>query len=217
MTVIPIVLGALGRTSQRINKGTRRLRKQRTSRDNPNNCITKIGQKTEKSPENLRRLTVTQTLVRNYQLTLVWKTFKGINNIYINIPTGNITELNELIDAGAQVVLNKISVPQGNPNRNTKPNREIWQESQVKKLWQQAKVQRKKKRERINWDEKTKIKLQTSLILKLEKTNQKMIDWLFNWADTLNWQVYSNGWLRRRQPWSRKIPKKEQSPATIDK
>ena len=35
--------------------------------------IIKIGQNTEKSPGDLSRLAVTQTLVENYQLTLVWK------------------------------------------------------------------------------------------------------------------------------------------------
>ena len=36
----------------------------------------KTGQNTEKSPEDFRRLAVTQIPVRNYRLTLVWKTRK---------------------------------------------------------------------------------------------------------------------------------------------
>ena len=40
------------------------------------NTIIKIGQNTEKSPGDSSRLTVAQTPVRNYQLTLVWKTLK---------------------------------------------------------------------------------------------------------------------------------------------
>ena len=44
--------------------------------DHPNYWIIEIGQNTEKSPVNLRRLAVTQTPVRNYQLTLVWKARK---------------------------------------------------------------------------------------------------------------------------------------------
>ena len=39
----------------------------------------KIGQNTEKSLWDLRRLTITHIPVRNNQLTLVWKTFKGLN------------------------------------------------------------------------------------------------------------------------------------------
>ena len=44
---------------QRIGKEIRR--NQRTSRDHPDDNITKIGQNTEKSPGDLRRLPVTQT------------------------------------------------------------------------------------------------------------------------------------------------------------
>ena len=48
--------------------------------DHPNYCIIEIGQNTEKSPGDLWRLVVTQTPVRNLQLTLVWKNLKGGNN-----------------------------------------------------------------------------------------------------------------------------------------
>ena len=37
-----------------------------------------IGQNTEKSPEDLKRLVVPETPVRNHQLMLVWKTLKSI-------------------------------------------------------------------------------------------------------------------------------------------
>ena len=50
------------------------------SGDYPNYCIIEIGQNTEKNPGDLRRFTVTQTPVRNHQLTLVWKTQQGVNN-----------------------------------------------------------------------------------------------------------------------------------------
>ena len=60
MTVIPIVIGALG-------KRTRGLRNKRASIDNPNYSITEIGQNTEKSPGDLWRLIVTQTPVKNSQ------------------------------------------------------------------------------------------------------------------------------------------------------
>ena len=39
--------------------------------DHQNNYITEIGQNTEESPGDLMRFVVTQTLVRNHQLTLV--------------------------------------------------------------------------------------------------------------------------------------------------
>ena len=52
----------------RIDQGARRLRNQ--SRDHLDYNIINIGQNTEKSPGDLRRLAVTQTLVRTHPLTL---------------------------------------------------------------------------------------------------------------------------------------------------
>ena len=56
---------------QRIDKGTGRHGNNRTSGDHPNYSIIKIGQNTEKSPGDLRRLAVTQSPVRNHQQMLV--------------------------------------------------------------------------------------------------------------------------------------------------
>ena len=53
-----------------------------TNGDHPNYII-EIGQNTEKSPGDLRRLAVTKTPVKDHQLTLVWKTLIII--IIINI------------------------------------------------------------------------------------------------------------------------------------
>ena len=49
----------------------------RTGRDYPNDSIAKNGQNPETSPGDLRRLAVTQTPVKNHQLTLMRKTLKG--------------------------------------------------------------------------------------------------------------------------------------------
>ena len=54
------------------------------SGDHPNYCIIVIGQNTEKSPRDLRRLVVTQIPVRNHPLTLVGKTLKREQIILIN-------------------------------------------------------------------------------------------------------------------------------------
>ena len=43
----------------------------RTGRDYPNDSISKNGQNPETSPGDLRRLAVTQTPVKNHQLTLM--------------------------------------------------------------------------------------------------------------------------------------------------
>ena len=51
---------------QRINEGTGRLRNLKASGDHSNYNIVEIGQNTEKSPGDLRRLAVTQTSVKDY-------------------------------------------------------------------------------------------------------------------------------------------------------
>ena len=63
---------------QRIGTGTGGLGNKTTSGDHPNDSIIKIGQNTEKSPEDLRRLAVSQTLVKNNQLMLVGKILKKV-------------------------------------------------------------------------------------------------------------------------------------------
>ena len=73
ITVIPIVHGVLGTILRCLPKGTGRVGNWRTCRDHRNY---KIGQNTEKSPGDLRRLVLTQTLSKDHKLTLVWKTHK---------------------------------------------------------------------------------------------------------------------------------------------
>ena len=73
MTVIPIVISALGTISKKLDKVAGRVENWRTSRTNPNYTIVKIDQNTEKSPGDLKRLAVIQTLAKNHQLTLAWK------------------------------------------------------------------------------------------------------------------------------------------------
>ena len=72
--VIPIVIGALGM----ILKGlVRVVESQGRIQYHPNCSIAKINQNTEKSPENLRRLAVTQSPEKDYKLMLVRKTYKN--------------------------------------------------------------------------------------------------------------------------------------------
>ena len=71
MTMIPTVISGLSTATKRFGTGSGGLENKRTSRDHPNYCIIKIGQNTEKVPEDLWRLVVTQTPVRNHQLTVV--------------------------------------------------------------------------------------------------------------------------------------------------
>ena len=63
---------------QRIGTGTGGVGIKRTSGNHSNNSIVEIGQNTEKSAGDLRKLAVTQTPVENHQKMLVWKTLKTV-------------------------------------------------------------------------------------------------------------------------------------------
>ncbi len=69
--MIPIVTCALGTVQRGLVRGVVRVGNGRTSRDHSDKSIVKIGQNTEKSPGDLRRLAVTQTPVKDDQLKLV--------------------------------------------------------------------------------------------------------------------------------------------------
>ena len=69
MTVSPIITGALGTIPKVVIKGTGKLRNKRTNGDRPNYSIIKIGQNTAKSSGDLRKLAVSQTPMKNHQLT----------------------------------------------------------------------------------------------------------------------------------------------------
>ena len=64
----------------RINKETERTGNN-SNGDHPNDRTVKIGQNTEKSHGDLRRLAFTQTSVKDHQLMLMWKTLKGVNEL----------------------------------------------------------------------------------------------------------------------------------------
>ena len=67
VTMIPIVIGAF------CTVGTGGLGSWRPSKDCPNYYTIENGQNTEKSPEDLRRLAVSQTPVKDHQVTLMGK------------------------------------------------------------------------------------------------------------------------------------------------
>ena len=56
---------------QRFDKGTGKMRNQRACGDYWDYKIIKIGQNTEKSPGDLKRLAVAQTPLKDHQLTLM--------------------------------------------------------------------------------------------------------------------------------------------------
>ena len=82
VTVKPIVIDV---HDTKIGMRTEGTGKRRTSGNNPNYSIAEIGQNTEESPGELRRLAFTKTRVRNHRLTLVGKTRKRVNDNNDNI------------------------------------------------------------------------------------------------------------------------------------
>ena len=71
MAVTLLVTGALGTIPKESVKGLNDVEIRDTCGDHLDFSIIKIGQNTEKSIGNLRRLAVTHTPVENHQLTLV--------------------------------------------------------------------------------------------------------------------------------------------------
>ena len=71
MIITRVVIWCVQYSHQRFVARTEALGNLRTSEDHQNDSIVEIGQNTDKSPGDMRRLTVTQTPVKNHQLTLV--------------------------------------------------------------------------------------------------------------------------------------------------
>ena len=69
-----------------------------------------------------------------------WKTLKietnKINHILPYIPTNNITELNDLIYAGAKLVCENIGIPSKSAKKQQKLGWKIRLESQIKKNYE---------------------------------------------------------------------------------
>ena len=63
---------------QRLGKGTEKVGNRRTTLDPLNYSIIKIGQNTEKSPGDPRKLAIIPTRVKDNQLTLVRKKSQGV-------------------------------------------------------------------------------------------------------------------------------------------
>ena len=71
MTIIPIVIGAFGTFTKVLLKGLEDLEKKGRTETLQITTLLRTGQNTEKSPGDLRRLAVTQTTVKDHQLTLM--------------------------------------------------------------------------------------------------------------------------------------------------
>ena len=83
-----------------------------------------------------------------------------MNQVLTYIPTNNITDLNELIDAGAKLVCENIGIPSKNTRAKSKPGWEFRLETQIKNLRKQLKVVKQKKNAEINRKENTTVQLE---------------------------------------------------------
>ena len=95
-----------------------------------------------------------------------------VNQVLTYIPTNNITNLNELIYAGAKLVCENIGIPSKNTKAKSKPGWEFRLETQIENLWKQLKVVKQKKNAEINRKEKT---TQEKLTVQLEEIHQKVL------------------------------------------
>ena len=73
---IPIVIGAFSTVTKGLIKGLEDMEIRGGEKNISNYYIIQIGKNTEKSPGYLRGNTVTQTPVKDPQLTMMWKTLK---------------------------------------------------------------------------------------------------------------------------------------------
>ena len=83
VTIVPIVIGALGTITKGLLKGLKDLEVGGRVETIQTTALLRNGQNPETSPGDLRRLAVTQTPMKNHQLTLMWKTLIIIMKVTI--------------------------------------------------------------------------------------------------------------------------------------
>ena len=107
-----------------------------------NNQEETLSQELKVNLENVKRIMNSENTILPSLRNIEWKTLKietnKINHILLYIPRNNITELKELISAGAKLVCENIGIPSKSTNKQQKPGWEIRLESQMKKIRKQA-------------------------------------------------------------------------------
>ena len=107
-----------------------------------------------------------------------WRIIKAetikVNQVLTCISTNNITELNELIYAGAKLVCKKIGIPSKSTKEKSKPGWEFRLETRINNLRKQAKMIKQKKDAGIIRNRKEKT-TQEKLTIQLEEINQKVL------------------------------------------
>ena len=114
----------------------------------PNNAVntnTRTKGKSIKFKVNYERGKDYLTITKGIELRTVKMETKKINQVLPYLSMNNITELNELIYAGAKLVCEKIGIPSKSTKKKSKPGWGIRLETQIKNLRKQAKMIRKRK------------------------------------------------------------------------
>ena len=118
----------------------------------------------------LNREKTTLPSLRNTEWRIVKAETNKENQVLTYIPTNKITDLNELIYAGAKLVCENIGITSKNTKAKSKPGWEFRLETQIENLRKQLKVVKQKKKAEINRKEKT---TQERLTVQLEEVHQK--------------------------------------------
>ena len=93
----------------------------------------------------MNREKTTLPSLRNIELRTVKTEKNKINQVLPYISMNNITKLNELINAGAKLVCEKIGIPSKSIKKKSKPGWEIRLKRQIKNLQRQAKMIKQRK------------------------------------------------------------------------
>ena len=143
----------------------------------PNNPEQTLSQEQKLNLGNLKRIlnseNTTKPSLRNIEWGIVKTETNKMNQVRTNISTNNITDLNELIHAGAKLVCEKIGIPSKSTKEKSKPGWELRQETQIKNLRKQAKMIKQRKDDGIIRNRKEKA-TQEKLTIQLEEINQKV-------------------------------------------
>ena len=101
----------------------------------PNDTKQTLTQEQKINLENLKRIMNGEKTTLPSLRDIEWRTVKTetekINQLLTYISTNNITELNELIYAGAKLVCVKIGIPSRSTKKKSKPGWEIRLETQI--------------------------------------------------------------------------------------
>ena len=114
----------------------------------PSNPTETLLQEQQTNLETRKRIMSSMKTTLPSLRNIEWRTLKTetnkINQIIPYRSTNNITELNDLIYAGAKLVCEKIGVPQKSTKKPSKPGWEVRLETQIKNLRKQAKIVKQK-------------------------------------------------------------------------